>query len=371
MDPFAHTFTGAALAAAGLGRTMPLATAALIIGANAPDVDVVSWIGGRFIALEFRRGWTHGLLAIAVLPFVVTGALLLWHRLRRSARPAVLPVRASGLLALSALGVATHPSLDWLNNYGLRWLMPFDGTWFYGDTLFIVDPWIWLMLGGTGFLAYSRSRRALLGWSAFWMFASYMVLTSDLVRLPAQVFWLVGLFLLFALRRLSARWTGAGMEGSARVALALAGCYLVACMAANAPARAEVRAHLASLNIGPVGPVMVGPFPANPFRGTVVAETPTAYYLGRWNWLARPRFEFERDSIQRQAPGPAVTAASRSPEARRFLSWARFPYFEVSSDASGYIVRFGDARYASLGRGPVGVVTVPLDKDLRLRGRTE
>ena len=32
-----------------------------------------------------------------------------------------------------------QPLLDWLNTYGVRFLMPFDGTWFYGDALFIID----------------------------------------------------------------------------------------------------------------------------------------------------------------------------------------------------------------------------------------
>ena len=40
MDPIAHTFTGMALAAAGLRRATPLAATALFMGVNAPDVDV-------------------------------------------------------------------------------------------------------------------------------------------------------------------------------------------------------------------------------------------------------------------------------------------------------------------------------------------
>src|SRR5690606_1338479 len=107
------------------------ATAALVIGANVPDVDIVAAFGADYASLALRRGWTHGVLALALWPFVVTAALLAWQRLR----PHVVPARAGPLLALAALGVATHPTLDWLNNYGLRWLMPFDGRWFYGDAL--------------------------------------------------------------------------------------------------------------------------------------------------------------------------------------------------------------------------------------------
>ena len=151
MDPIAHTFTGAALAATGLRRATPLATAALVIGANAPDIDVLAGFAGSYAALALRRGWTHGVLAIVVLPFVVTGLLLLWDRMRPG-RAERAPARAGPLLALAALAVLTHPTLDWLNNYGMRWLMPFDGRWSYGDALFIVDPWVWLALGGVLFL---------------------------------------------------------------------------------------------------------------------------------------------------------------------------------------------------------------------------
>jgi inner membrane protein len=48
LDPITHTFTGAALAAAGVRRATPLATAALILGANAPDVDAVTYFADGF-----------------------------------------------------------------------------------------------------------------------------------------------------------------------------------------------------------------------------------------------------------------------------------------------------------------------------------
>ena len=35
--------------------------------------------------------------------------------------------------------MATHPILDYANNYGLRPFLPFDGAWYYGDVLFIFD----------------------------------------------------------------------------------------------------------------------------------------------------------------------------------------------------------------------------------------
>ncbi|HJS48053.1 MAG TPA: metal-dependent hydrolase, partial [Gemmatimonadales bacterium] len=147
MDNLCHTLAGAALARAGLGRRTALGTAALVLGANLPDLDVVSVFLGRTSDLAFRRGWTHGVLAMAAWPFVLTTLLLAWDRWRRRSRPGRAPVVPSALLLASVIGVLSHPLLDLLNTYGVRVLMPFSEQWYYGDTLFIVDPWAWLLLG--------------------------------------------------------------------------------------------------------------------------------------------------------------------------------------------------------------------------------
>ena len=199
MDPIAHTFTGAALAATGLRRATPLATAALVIGANAPDIDVLASFAGSYAALALRRGWTHGVLAIVVLPFVVTGLLLLWDRMRPG-RAERAPARAGPLLALAALAVLTHPTLDWLNNYGMRWLMPFDGRWSYGDALFIVDPWVWLALGGVLFLGGSRSPWAFALWVVFWLLGTWLLFSVPFVPAPSRTLWAVTVAALFAVR---------------------------------------------------------------------------------------------------------------------------------------------------------------------------
>jgi inner membrane protein len=364
MDPIAHTFTGAALAAAGLRRATPLAPAALLIGANAPDIDGLSYFAGGFEAMAFRRGWTHGVLALTLWPFVLTGALLLWDRaVRRRRDGAVAPARAGPLLALSALAVLTHPTLDWVNNYGLRWLMPFDGRWFYGDALVVIDPWVWLGLGGVLFLAHSSDRRVLVAWLVFWSLASLAVVgNAALVPLPSRILWTCVLAALLA-----CRWLGfagparaAALEGAARVALALFAIYIGAAIGASAAARAQVRAALAADGIGAVEQVMVAPAIANPFVGDVVAATADAYYTGRWSWLAEPRFTREPLSLSRPR-GEAFEAASRAEDARNFLTWARFPYIETETDADGApLVRFSDVRYRAMGRlnGP----TVHLDR---------
>jgi inner membrane protein len=150
MDNLTHSLVGAVLGQAGLKRKTGLAMPALIIGANLPDVDVTcfAWLTGTE-HLAFRRGITHGPPALVLLPLILAG--LLWGfdrwQTRRGTRPeGRLPVQFGWLFALSFIACLTHPAMDWLNVYGIRLLEPFSHQWFYGDTLFIIDPWIWAML---------------------------------------------------------------------------------------------------------------------------------------------------------------------------------------------------------------------------------
>ncbi|MCK9564409.1 MAG: metal-dependent hydrolase, partial [Bacteroidales bacterium] len=266
MDPFAHTFAGAALAASGLRRVTPLATAALLIGVNAPDVDVVMMFAGDYMDLAHRRGLTHGIPALLILPFLVTALLLGWDRwVRRRLDPGAAPIDPRGLLLVSAIAVISHPLLDWLNNYGMRWLMPFDGRWSYGDALFIIDPVAWLGLGGAAFLAWSRHPAAIAVWAVFWVAASWLVFTNDLVPDAARWLWLAGIALLLVVRLgLRRRCAGAAdVARPAQLALLGVGLYMLANVAANIPARAEVRAVLAAQGLDPVSEVMVAPMAAN------------------------------------------------------------------------------------------------------------
>ncbi|ODS60474.1 MAG: metal-dependent hydrolase [Erythrobacter sp. SCN 68-10] len=150
MDNLTHSLVGAVLGQAGLKRTTGLAMPALIIGANLPDVDAACffWLEGTE-HLAFRRGITHGPPALVLLPLVLAGLLWAFDRwqARRGTRPeGRLPVRFGWLYAMAFVGCLSHPFFDWLNAYGIRLLEPFSSQWFYGDTLFIIDPWLWALL---------------------------------------------------------------------------------------------------------------------------------------------------------------------------------------------------------------------------------
>ena len=166
MDNLTHSLVGAVLGQAGLKRTTGLAMPALIIGANLPDVDAACffWLEGTE-HLAFRRGITHGPPALGLLPLVLAGILWgfdRWQTKRgqgRFGRPeARLPVRFGWLYAMAFIGCLSHPFFDWLNVYGIRLLEPFSSAWFYGDTLFIIDPWLWTMLIGSVWWSRRRER---------------------------------------------------------------------------------------------------------------------------------------------------------------------------------------------------------------------
>lgn len=163
MDNLTHSLIGAVLGQCGLKQKTGLAMPALIIGANLPDVDVTcfAWTTG-LEHLAFRRGITHGPPALVILPLLLAGALYGWDRwqAKRGKRPeGRLPVSFKWLYLLSLIGCLTHPSMDWMNNYGVRLLAPFSQRWFYGDVLFIIDVWLLAILGISIWLSRRREKR--------------------------------------------------------------------------------------------------------------------------------------------------------------------------------------------------------------------
>ena len=124
MDNLCHSLVGMALSRAGLHKRTALATSTLVIANNLPDIDV-GVFATNTLAMSFRRGWTHGVLAQLTLPIALTGAMLLYdrYRTRSSADGRAVP---SQILLLSYIGVLLHVFMDFTNSYGVRLLMPFS-----------------------------------------------------------------------------------------------------------------------------------------------------------------------------------------------------------------------------------------------------
>ncbi|MEZ5417640.1 MAG: metal-dependent hydrolase [Vicinamibacterales bacterium] len=300
MDNLCHALTGLAMGHAGLKRRTPLALTTLVLAANAPDIDIAV-VATDTLAVYFRRGWTHGPPAMIALPLALAGLVVLFDRLVRQRRagppPPVVPRQ---VLLVAALGCWSHPLLDYMNSYGIRLLMPFSGRWFYGDALYIVDPWMYLLLG-TGVWAAWRSRASAAG---------------------AVV---------------------------ARRALAAAAVYVALMWGSNVWARVVVADGLARAGQSHVR-FMVTPVAVNPFRREVFLDLGDRYERGFLTFTPWPMFRPAGFGVAVNADDPAAQAAAATAEARQFLTWSRFPFYVVDRRPDGAVVTLNDARYA----GPSG-----------------
>lgn len=301
MDNLCHTLVGAACAEAGLKRRTRFGAATLMIAANLPDVDVLVF-ATEVPAVAFRRGWTHGLLAQTLLPVALTGLLLIVDRIRppRGDAPAFRP---RAVLLLAYIGVLSHVGLDLLNPYGLRLLAPFDWRWWYGDVLFIIDPWLWLILGGGVWLARVRGP----------LFAQHAL----------------GLALVYIL----------SMTLNARIA------------------RALVVDEWRRTRGGAPTRLMVGPVPVTPFRRQVIVDNGLAFETGTFRWFP-VRIAFDPAVVPKNDADPRVARAREAPHIRGFLVWARFPFWTLEPAPGGTRVTVSDLRFA--GRGSPFVQSVVL-----------
>ncbi|MCY7270771.1 MAG: metal-dependent hydrolase [Sphingomonas bacterium] len=159
MDNFTHSLVGWALGQAGLKAKSRKGLAALILGANMPDIDVFfGWVG--WAPLAMHRGFTHGLGGgVLVIPPLLAGLLWLldrWQIKRGVTFKSGLDMHVGWLVALSYLGAITHPLLDLQTTYAVQLLSPFSNGWYHMDSLFIIDVWLWTLLAGS--IAWSRWR---------------------------------------------------------------------------------------------------------------------------------------------------------------------------------------------------------------------
>lgn len=314
MDNLAHSLAGAALGEAGLKKKTGLGMAALIIGANLPDIDVLGLLVNENLA--WRRGWTHGPIAMLILPPLLAAALVLFDHVqgKRGTRPADrLPIHRGWLLALAYVGWFSHPLLDYMNTYGIRLLMPFSERWFYGDVLFIIDLWIWIMLGLGVWLSRRRQRQG-----------------SAKVARPA------------------------------RLSLALSSVYILAMGLSNEAAERMTRDQANAQGLGPVTDVVASPIPLNPFRRDIAFVTSGSYGFGALNWLPAPHIHLEDRLIKTNMDDPALVEARKTKAVADFLYWSRLPFAQVARTPTTTTVTLADARYMGPAMTGPFVVTVKL-----------
>jgi inner membrane protein len=307
MDPLCHTLVGWAMGEADLKRKTRYGSAALMIAANLPDLDVFVFMTDT-PSVEFRRGWTHGIIAQLVLPIALTAVIAGFNRVtRRRVGVSEVPVNVQWLLVLCYAGALSHVGLDFLNNYGVRLLAPFDWRWFYGDAVFIADPWLWLALGAGIWL--SRRRRS-----------------------PA----------------------------AARGALVFAGCYIIAMLVSAQAARGVVADIWRGARGTEPRALMVGPLPVTPFTRTVIVDAGDHYETGTFSWWSAS-VSFDPERIPKNDRDPAVAVARETRLIAAYLVWSRFPYWTITPANGAVDVGVRDMRFggALAGRLTARVVIHP------------
>jgi inner membrane protein len=128
---------GLFLARVGFKYATPRGTAILMVAANAPDLDVVSWLGGSITYIQWHRNITHSLLGMPVMALIAVAVVRVLGR---------APVRWWRAWLIALLGVASHLILDLTNVYGVRLLLPFSGKWFHWDGTPVIDLVVWAIL---------------------------------------------------------------------------------------------------------------------------------------------------------------------------------------------------------------------------------
>jgi inner membrane protein len=387
MDNLTHSLVGLALSKSGLERLSPYATAVCILGANAPDADIVALIAGRWFYLEHHRGITHSIVGIIVLSIAIPllfwlgdGAIAAWRKREPQAK-------LGGLLLASFIATASHPIMDWTNNYGIRPFLPFNNKWYYGDLVFIMDPWLWLVLGGACFWLTAKTKGNFFIWSLIGIITTLLLFFGPTLRqiffgtsarsniqIPrsSQVLWAICIISIIALYRSSLvqRWGNKiALAALAFVVLYWSGLWI---LHKEALRRVEGIASLESKHTGDeIKRVAAMPTVANPFRWQAMIETDKE--VRRFDLLVYRKWKNQIDGSSMIYEKPfdrdaeVVAKVSREdPNVKVFLDFARFPVTKIEGDClTELLVQFADLRYTEPTRASAGnfSISVPVDCD--------
>ena len=379
MDNLTHSLVGLTAAKAGLERLSPGATTLCVLAANAPDSDIVVLaFGDRWTFLHHHRGITHavvGVITLAlILPLIFYAVDGLWSRYKDQPPKTKL----KGLMLASFVASATHPLLDWTNNYGIRWFLPWSQKWSYGDLVFIVDPYIWLVLGGAAFLLTAKSGFLKIVWGVIAALTTFLVVASPRsAGLPnpnlIAALWIVMIvaFIVLSVKGARERWG----RKIAFVAIAFVLCYwsFLAFAHSRALARGnEEAAKLAIANGETVARLAAMPRLANPFGWDCVFETDRAMYRFDLSLLGASAV----DAVRYEKPGPelngVVDYVLQQRSARIFLNFARFPVLKLADPGctTRTLVQLADLRYTEPGRSRGSFAfELPIDCSIVRSGR--
>jgi len=295
VDNLTHSMAGWVLGQAGLKTKTRKGLAALILGANMPDIDVF-FGNAPWDPLAIHRGFTHGLVGgVLVMPPILAGLLWLldrWHLRRGEPFKSGLEMHFGWLVALSYLGALTHPFLDLLTTYSVQLFSPFSSTWYHADGLFIIDVWIWLLLALAIGISKGRERHG-----------------KEWHRLP-------------------------------QVAIALVLAYVGGNLLISQRAYAAVRI------VDPQAQsIFASPPPVAFWRRDLVWREDGCYRRSAYDPLSGGLGSVDACQPTNMNDPLVRGAIQRDPRLQKFLKWSVLPQADVRRDRCNVTVAIGDARY--------------------------
>ena len=174
-------------------RTMFLTL--MIVGSNLPDADVLysAFSDNKLDYLLEHRGHTHTVIGALLAAALLLGLCALWLRWRR-----VVPSAQdrAWLAALAFFAPLLHLAMDYTNSYGVHPWWPFDNRWFYGDSVFIIEPLFWAAAAPLAFVFRRYVARGVIVLAL--LAGLYLALRTGLVPGPS-----IGLFGVLSLTMLA------------------------------------------------------------------------------------------------------------------------------------------------------------------------
>jgi inner membrane protein len=326
------------------------------VAANMPDLDFAySGITPQPLGyLLHHRGHTHTVLGLAVLAL---GLVMIYRLL-----PAVGKLRPGDRLRLwgiIAVALGSHVALDALNSYGVHPFYPFESKWYFGDAVFIFEPWLWCVLGMA--VAWNtRSGIARLAAALPLLIFPVTMVSMGIVPMEgAASLALIGLLSAGLASRMSAKMrAGVALAASVLIVGALLGISRLARSEAVEALRPELRGRLVD--------VILTPNPSSPLCWAVIGveldEAGGEYVLWRGTMSLAPRwkapiacashgFAASRAVLRPGGPHFALRDEVRQPLGRlrdlarndcRVRAWLRFGRAPVIAGGAIFDLRFAE-----------------------------
>lgn len=338
------------------------------LGNNLPDLDFLfphNDLPRNIGYLVQHRGYTHTYLLAVLQGMLLLGCFRIWCKKKNE----IWSRKEWGLFAGVALsGPILHILLDSLNSYGVHPFWPLSNIWVYADTLFIIEPWIWLTLLPVIFFSLEITW-ARVGVFALWIAALGLVWFSGYVLM--EMAFLLSLWAGFCV------WIFGTKERKYGFAVLWSGFFGIlllfnqaSFLAKKQIARVEARERPGVV----IHDLILMPLPANPFCWGVISvesfgpvvsyrlrygvATPFQNFIGlercqtleiiqRMNAQSNPKDPQIHWVIERQFEVERLkTLSEASCAVRAFLQFARAPVYEIEKNTA----KLSDWRFDLRGR---------------------